>query len=264
MNFKYIIVSPGGNDTALVEGVNFSKEERKEINDYIMNKNKNVEQVGFIDKEKKILKMAGGEFCGNATRSAAYIFLDGKVGELKIKVNEDEKIINAGVTSNNLAWCEIPLYTGKDAVVKLYEDVYKVKMQGMTTIVIKENLAKKNLAQKEKLKEITSKIIDTLDLRNNEAVGVMYLEKEKEKYKMHPVVWVKLVDTLFYETACGSGSTAVAMVESYLKKESSKIEIIQPSGKSIIAQNIYKNGQIELARILGNIEIIRKECYYGK
>lgn len=252
---KYVIVSPGGNDTALVEGVNFSKDERKEINDYIMNKNKNIEQVGFIDKEKYILKMAGGEFCGNATRSAAYIFLDGKEGTIKVKVNEDEKEVLAGVTEDKKAWCSIPLYLGEDAITKLEEDMYKVKMQGMTTIVIRENLSKKYLQNKQSLKEKTNKIIDKLMLRDKEAVGVMYTEKEEEKIKMTPVVWVKSIDTLFLETACGSGSTAVGMIESYIKNKSSIIDIIQPSGKIITTENTFLNGKILTAKIIGEIEI---------
>ena len=54
----------------------------KKINDFIMKKHKNVEQVGFININGiKELQMAGGEFCENATRSAAYSYLNGKQGK---------------------------------------------------------------------------------------------------------------------------------------------------------------------------------------
>ena len=74
---KYAICRPGGNDTALVYGSDYTQEQKKCINDAIMKKHSNVEQVGFIDFNKKPeLQMAGGEFCGNATRSAANLYLD--------------------------------------------------------------------------------------------------------------------------------------------------------------------------------------------
>lgn len=96
-NFNYKILNPGGNKTALVEGLNYSKEERKIINDIILNKNKDVEQVGFIDKEKKILEMAGGEFCMNATRCAIYEFLNAKEGKIELSVSGVKGKIKGGI-----------------------------------------------------------------------------------------------------------------------------------------------------------------------
>ena len=79
---KYSIYRPAGNDTALVYGVEYIQEQKKKINNFIMKKHKNVEQVGFINiNEIKELQMAGGEFCENATRSAAYSYLNGKQGK---------------------------------------------------------------------------------------------------------------------------------------------------------------------------------------
>ena len=100
---KYSIYRPAGNDTALVYGTNYTKKMKKKINDAIMKKHTNVEQVGFISNNgKKELQMAGGEFCGNATRSAAYNYLDGMQGKIHICVNSKDKII-AGVDKNKKA-----------------------------------------------------------------------------------------------------------------------------------------------------------------
>ena len=44
---KYVIAVPGGNDTALVYGTDYTPEQKKKINDAIMAKHSNVEQVGF-------------------------------------------------------------------------------------------------------------------------------------------------------------------------------------------------------------------------
>ena len=96
---SYSIYRPAGNDTALVSGTDFSKEEKKIINDAIMEKHANVEQVGFVNIDgKEELQMAGGEFCGNATRSTAYHYLNGRPGRVEICVNGEDMIM-AGVDS---------------------------------------------------------------------------------------------------------------------------------------------------------------------
>ena len=91
--YNYKIYVPSGNPTALVLKMERNKEKRREINDELMNKYDFVEQVGFIseDNKKPELLMAGGEFCGNATRSAVYYYLNGKEGniEITIELNSD-------------------------------------------------------------------------------------------------------------------------------------------------------------------------------
>lgn len=256
---SYQVFVPGGNDTAFVFGTNYTKAERKQINDIIMEKDKNVEQVGFLgDMDSPELIMAGGEFCGNATRSAAYHYLHGNDGSLQLKVNEKD-YINAGV-SEAKAWCEIPLILDKDIIEKLGNDIYKVQMKGMTTIVVRENVAKKYVQNIERIKDVAVEFIDKYELRECEAVGVMFLEKDNDIIKINPVVWVNAIDTLFYETACGSGTTATAIVESYLSGKDMSVNILQPSGhiisatieldgkrakKAIICGNIYKEEEIK-------------------
>ena len=89
IKFKYKILNPGGNKTALVEGLDFSKEERVKVNNIILEDNKDVEQVGFIDRSKRKLEMAGGEFCMNATRCAIYEFLEKKGVAVWIRKTEN-------------------------------------------------------------------------------------------------------------------------------------------------------------------------------
>lgn len=251
---NYVISKPGGNDTAIVYGSDYTQEQKKCINDAIMKKNPNVEQVGFIDfKKKPELQMAGGEFCGNATRSAAILYLDGKAGSIKIIVNGKD-VIDAGVYDNKNAWCEIPLYQGTDTITSNDDGIYFVKMNGMVCVVIQENIAEPYLQQKSKLKEAGMNIIKKYNLEDNEAVGVMFCECIGGIVKINPVVWVKSIDTLFYETACGSGTTAVAMVKSFKEKKSLVVDIIQPSEMIITASITMENGRINKAIISGPVE----------
>jgi diaminopimelate epimerase len=81
-------------------------------------------------------------------------------------------------------------------------------------------------------------------------IGIMLLEKESGKMKINPIVWVKEIDTVFYETACGNGSLGTA-IYNYLKNKDKKIELIQPSGYSINIELEGNNNYIENAIISG-------------
>ena len=96
---NYRIYIPSGNPTALVIGIIDDFEKRKEINDALMNKYDFIEQVGFIndDINNPELLMAGGEFCGNATRSAIKYYLKDKPKEIKIKVSGVKNKISGGI-----------------------------------------------------------------------------------------------------------------------------------------------------------------------
>jgi diaminopimelate epimerase len=76
---RYSLFDPTGNITALVERET-EPERQPEIASDIMRRRPEVEQVGFVrfdtaDPEVQAeLRMAGGEFCGNACMSAAALY----------------------------------------------------------------------------------------------------------------------------------------------------------------------------------------------
>ena len=123
LKYEFSIFRPGGNDTLLIKGI-LRKTLRKSINDTAMSKYPNIEQVGFYSYSNNAklgrLEMAGGEFCGNALRSLAYLLLDGKKGELQFKVSGVNRILKAGVNKSNSAFAQIPI-----PVSYTHLDVYK-------------------------------------------------------------------------------------------------------------------------------------------
>lgn len=251
---EYSIYKPAGNDTAFVYGTDYTSDEKKLINDAIMAKNPNVEQVGFLNINGKTeLQMAGGEFCGNATRSAAQEYLKGQAGSIKMIVNCND-IINAGVDVNGKAWCEIPLPTETNIITQKEPGIFIIKLNGMTTIVIQEDVSEKYLENRKDLKKIGMSFIQKYKLEESKAVGVIFCERENKLLKINPVVWVKSINTTFYETACGSGTTAVAILEAFQKRNSQSIDIIQPSGMIITAQVTYSKEKILKAVITGEVK----------
>lgn len=241
MNVQYIIYNPAGNITALVIGDDYNLKQRKQINDAIMKKELDVEQVGFLSKEKLSLTMAGGEFCGNATRCAAYYYIK---KQETIELDIDNYKIKAGMDENKNIWCEIPIEGYQ--ILKLNEDIYKVILKGITILVIN------NFKEDTDLKEQAKKLIEDYNI-DDKAIGVMFIDKTNQYIKMYPIVWVKNINTLFCENACGSGTIAVTMIETLLSEKSNKYCIMQPSGEFLEAEIIIKNKKIIKAILKGKI-----------
>ena len=96
---------------------------------------------------------------------------------------------------------------------------------------------------------------------NQKAVGIILLEKYKDIIKIYPIIWVKAIDTLYYETACGSGSLATLIYKNYIDSVE-KLEVLQPSGDVIkVELNKIKN-IIQNATISG--KVIEEEKYEFK
>lgn len=254
MKIKYKIFSPCGNDTALVFGNEYNFQTKKKINDLIMEKHSNVEQIGFIDKNKYNLQMAGGEFCGNATRSAVYEYLNGEKGNIYINVSGSEGEIESGVDFEKNAWVQMPIYNNTECLKNLDIGIFEVKLKGITIVIIEENISKKYLEDKKKIKENAMEIIKKYNIEDSSAIGIVFLEIENTVLKINPVVWVKSIDTLFYETACGTASIALALKEAISCNISKKIEIMQPSNEIILAQVIIENNIPIKAIISGKVK----------
>ena len=243
MKIKYKVYNPAGNITALVIGDNYSLEERKIINNKIMKEDSRIEQVGFVSETEKRLTMAGGEFCGNATR-CAILYYDIKEKD-SIMINN--QIIKGGKEEDNI-WCEIPVDKYKFSIIE--KDIYKVELEGITMIIVKEKISKNYLSKN--LKEEGMKIINKYKILDD-AVGVIFLEKENSKFKIYPLVWVKNIDTVFLENACGSGTIATSIVESTLVNRSYTYKILQPSGKILETDIRMENGIVTKAILKGKI-----------
>jgi len=256
---EYKLYIPSGNPTALVLNMESNSIKRKIINDYLMNKYDYIEQVGFINPKnnKPELLMAGGEFCGNATRCAIYYYLDGKEGNLKIKISGVRNKLKAGIDKDNNVWVDMPIIKGnyENSISIINDQKAIIKLYGITQLIYEVN----NINQKynkEELKKYAYSILKKNKLLDEEAAGVMFIEKKDNKILLSPIVFVKEINTLFYETACGSGSVAVGIYESFKEKKSVNIDVLQPSGKVINVITSATKTKIIKARISGKVKEI--------
>ena len=254
---EYKILNPGGNKTALVKSTNFTDKQKCLINRLIMEKYFEVEQVGFLSNETNRLEMAGGEFCMNATRCAVYEYSKEKEKSIEISVSGTNKSLIGRVLNDNKVEIKLDISKNIDELIEVQNNFTLVKIDGILIVIFDEEKSKEyirkikdneDLAKKE-LKEFMSKSIQT----NKKAIGIMLLEKVSDKIKINPVVWVKDIDTVFYETACGSGSLATAIYNYYNCKEE-MLELIQPSGYTVSIVLNTKKQYIEDAIITGIVE----------
>lgn len=243
----------------LIKGI-VKKSSKKLLNDLVMRMFPNVEQVGFYSFNRKKnsarLEMAGGEFCGNALRSLAYMLLKGKKGEITIAVSGTKERLRAGVKLPGTAYAQMPINSSK-SLKKLRNGLFRIDLGGITQLVCLDPITTNDAEQLKTL---------ALDILNKEnliysvlASGVMFIEQKKGFIKLKPVVWVRDIETILYETACASGTAAVGIWKAFQsKKKSVKVKVLQPSGKYIKAQINKKGKSLIEVFIDGEVEVIQR------
>ena len=233
----YLMKIAGGNETVIetIDGkINYA-ERAKELFSLIAG----AEQVGFADLKEKRFRMMGGEFCGNATRAAAVLFADFKSSTIKFKTSGFDGIVDTDVKKISESLWEVRS-TFPNYKYTIAKDTWReqpisiVGLGGITHIVIKQKSTKDAV--------LVSRQIITRFAPDAAACGVIWLDEDR----IRPIVYVKEVDTLFDETACGSGSMAVALTTEIKR-------VVQPTGKiievGIDGRDISLSSEISLVRI---------------
>ena len=220
----------------------------------IMNKYPQVEQVGFLSDKENRLEMAGGEFCINGARCAIFEYLKGKEGKIELLVSGTNKKIIGKVLKNRNVEVKLNINKKISDLIEIKNDFTCIKIDGILIAVLDEEKSKKyiqKLKENEQSTKIELKQLMINDINSDEkAIGIILLEKVSQKIKINPIVWVKEINTIFYETACGTGSIGTA-IYNYLKNSQKEIELVQPSGYSIYVRLEIKGEYIENAVIRG-------------
>jgi diaminopimelate epimerase len=231
-----IILAAGGNPTGIMlvdDAAN--RNEYASIAKEFMVKHPEVEQFGFLEGVSHF-QMSGGEFCGNAARAAALLLseknssksgsftmsgFDGVVNYQILESGEVECVFtNLKISSENLTSAKI------------------IDLGGIVHIVLPNSEVFRN--DKAYYTKIHRDWVNKLNLNNRSAVGVIWQETlDDNSVIIHPVVWVRDIDSFFYETACGSGTLAVLEAS----KETSK-KVIQPSGQSIQSEKLSETSYL--------------------
>ena len=229
-----VILAAGGNPTGIVCMADTShRDEYATIADGFMKKDSRIEQFGFLEGTGHF-QMSGGEFCGNGARAAAYLIAQmtgRKSGTFTMSGFNGR--VRYQILPGGIVQCAFDNFKAEITdVVVMGIKAKLVDMGGIVHVVLPPNVRFEN--KPELYRDFHKKATKELGLGERAAVGVIWQENTDEGTAIHPVVWVKGIDSFFYETACGSGTLATLLVG-----EVASQEILQPSGEPIFAE---KNG----------------------
>ena len=236
MTIRYFLIDPTKNITALATSP-VSPERYREAAEKIMQKEPSCEQVGFVYRGENgdlCLDMAGGEFCGNASMSAAALFcakaglLPGQSREVSLRVSGADAAVPVRVTAKSAAdfACAVtmpqPTRIAEERL-SFNETTYSlpvVYFPGIAHIIAPETLLPRGAAE-EAIKGWCADL-------NVKGLGLMLLSEEKQT--LTPLVYIPAAGTLFWESSCASGSAAVGAWLSQRQNAPVTVSIRQPGG----------------------------------
>lgn len=192
----------------------------------------NAEQVGFIDKASQSLRMAGGEFCLNATAALAANCarqnLNNSQNIFKLQVSGWPEIIKAQTVQITPQEFQVTLELNSLTyeLIPLASDLNLLVLPGICHVL------KEGRLHPFELKRLLPQIIKRYQLEDQPCVGLInYQSLGSDEYEITPLVFVKEVETIVFEQACGSGSLALAL--SLDPKTELNLNILQPSKATI-------------------------------
>ncbi len=250
-----LVANPAGNKTIFVLD-RFEKSEYKKIaNKLLENREINAEQIGFIipasENDPGRMEMCGQEFCGNASRSyalylAKLLGINGS-GLVTIRVSGIDDEVEVEVdTSSNYTKIAMPIPTKIMAFpLKLCQDAQLVILNGILHLVVFDQPATLDF-----FNDSLSSIREQYDAP---AIGVMFFDTLLGS--LTPVVWVRDINSIYFEGSCASGSVATAAVLSRNFGDGIHTFIL-PQPEGILEITIMKeNGSINKAYLQGNVTL---------
>lgn len=254
----YLIADPTGNITILVlDPVPVC--DQSAVAAVLMKKESAAEQVGFLTlpepartdfsdpiisphpgfkKYDLKLRMAGGEFCGNASMSAA-AFRAWQTGlqhaqfTLHVSGTDVPVVVKIDAAEKPMSWfgqVQMP-DPRKIEVVSFPEDIQLpvVAFDGITHIIIQDgqDFIKNGLnpSVRSRAEDHARKWCRFLQA---EALGILFLNASADR--LIPLVYVPGADTLFWETSCGSGSAAAGAWLASHENRKITVSLKQPGG----------------------------------
>ena len=204
------------------------------------------------------VEMLGGEFCGNAIRSVVQLVTEGKNCQGVIEASGTDQPLRFSVIDGVVA-VEMPIPATDELVLDVAEGTL-VRLDGITHLVVATSNRK--LRERRTPRQLLNEFLtdDRYGLTSQPAVGVSYYDTESERAEFS--VWVRDVNTVFDETACGSGTCAIGIAFATRARASRKLHITQPSGEKITVEVEFDGqmGKVVAATIAGEVSVL----YDGK
>lgn len=210
MKIRYVLANPTENRTVLVTCA-VADVQKQEVAARLMRLEPTAEQLGFVDLDAPALQMAGGEFCGNASMSAAALYarekrrlVSGQTEKVVLSASGAPHPISATVAREGEAYIcsvEMPRPLSISAVTLPLEGggvrLPAVRFAGITHLICENEIDRETAEAQIRLwcRELGA-----------DALGIMFLSEEMRR--LTPLVYVPGAGTLFWESSCAGGTTA--------------------------------------------------------
>jgi hypothetical protein len=235
-----VLTIAGGNKTMLqvVEGWRGDSMNRR-VCEMLMGLTSNVDQAGVYYKDTNRLMMAGGEFCGNAAAAVATLLHKGEA-PLEYSVSGFDGKVEATVAPGGVVKAR---FKGMEYRVDNTKNLC-VDFGGIVHVLVEGTLPDDYEVE-------ANKIRSQAGLDDRQAVGVVWCRRiDNSRVEIDPVVWVRDIDTLFYETSCGSGAMTAA-----IGLDAKNVQ--QPTGEEIVVT--VKPGCLETVSTVGRIGVVSRK-----
>lgn len=206
MRIRYVPADPAGNLTALVLTPVPAGERAALAAQLMAACPESFEQVGYVDEASLLtglprLDMMGGEFCGNAARAfGLYAALRRGLGEtaLRVSVSGAREPVSVSLSpERGEAFAAMPLPLGTEWIAVQGRSVPVVHMEGIAHAV---------LLHTEPSEALAGAVLAAMP--PEDARGVLFARGGR----MTPLVCVPAAGTRVWESSCGSGSVALAVL----------------------------------------------------
>lgn len=255
---RYVLMDPSGNRTILVE-TEVPVQLQPAVASKLMEMEPTAEQTGFLRTSSAetgpvsadiqvFLRMAGGEFCGNASMSAAvwYCMQQGvREGQLKLSVSGASEPVEVSVKSlPDGTWKGSVSMPGPSRIETVsFSEEYcfpVVTFPGISHVIVEKEVPK------ERAEDLVRQWCSFL---GTDALGIMFLDRIRSV--LTPLVYVPAVNTLFWESACGSGTTAIGAWLAAKSGSEINLSLRQPGG--VMEISAEKNGTLRLG---GTVRVV--------
>ncbi|WP_145036183.1 diaminopimelate epimerase [Paenibacillus sp. Y412MC10] len=256
----FVKCNPTQNMTILIN-TKLTPDEHKRVAAKIMSyDNVYAEQVGFIEQSMKddadaFLRMAGGEFCGNACMALAAYLAEVQgikrhlTTEFRLEVSGAERLVSCHITKNKEDYrCRVnmPLPVRIDQTILQdgcsLVDAVVVRYKDFVHFVIEVECF--DAQMNSSMLAMAKHIGPFLDAR---MVGILlYNSRIRE---LTPLIYVPELNSAVWERGCGSGTASVGAYLAWKHKRGVEASIKQPGGtihvKALFDQNRLTHLEIE-------------------
>ncbi|GIP19739.1 diaminopimelate epimerase [Paenibacillus sp. J22TS3] len=226
------------------------------------------EQVGFIEESnlgaaRAALRMAGGEFCGNACMAlAAHIAAEENIKphastRVLLEVSGTDQLVSCEVKNKRDVYvCQVEMPLPKqierktipfaevslDLAIVRYEDFIHIVME---------------VEQFDEPSRINAQTIARVigAAAGSKLIGILLYQPQVQE--LQALIYVPNLDSLIWERGCGSGTASLGAYLAWKNQKSIEASIRQPGGTIEVAA-YWNNRGLETVTISGNVSIVAR------